>query len=78
MYERMLKEVPDDYSQRDQIDMDVRRSMQWSAELRPHLRDLLLTFSFYNDRWGYVQGMNFLAEHLMKMRLPMNLTYSLF
>lgn len=70
LYHRMLEEIPEDFALRDQIEMDVKRSLNDRQELRGCLYNMLLAFSFYNDKIGYVQGMNYIGENILKLTLP--------
>lgn len=49
--------------------MDVHRSLNWKSSLKPKLEELLNIFSYYNEKIGYLQGMNYLGEHLLKLNL---------
>lgn len=38
---------------------------------------MLQVFTYYNYRLGYVQGMNYLGEHLFKLNLEEETTYNI-
>jgi hypothetical protein len=58
--------------------MDVRRSISWKPELRETLRDILVVFSFYNEKIGYLQGMNYLGETILKLPISAESAYCIF
>jgi hypothetical protein len=68
IYAKMLKEMADDHHPFSEvINLDVKRSLASRPELQPQLRNMLLIFSYYNSEIGYVQGMNYQGEHILKL-----------
>src|SRR5690606_7387386 len=49
------------------ISLDVKRSLGKTPHLQPVVEKVLLMFSFYHFDVGYVQGMNYLGENIMKL-----------
>lgn len=79
IYAKMLKEMADDHHPFSEvINLDVKRSLANRPELQPQLRNMLLIFSYYNSEIGYVQGMNYQGEHILKLTSEVNISYSLF
>ena len=67
VFSRMLKELPDFIEHADIINLDVKRSLSWDESLRNLLVSILSAFSFYNPNIGYLQGMNYLCENILKL-----------
>lgn len=61
IYKEMINTVPLDFSEREIIKLDVKRSLSWDPSLRTALTDLLVTFAYNHKDTGYLQGMNYLA-----------------
>lgn len=55
--------------------MDVKRSLNNRPEQRDTLKDMLMAFSFYNQKIGYLQGMNYIGENILKLNMSPQSSY---
>ena len=78
VYERMVAEVPDFTKQIDLINLDTRRSLGWDEKLRVKMIEVLKTFSYYHPDHGYLQGMNYLCENILKLTDDTYICYFIF
>lgn len=63
----MLGEVPAQTEHSEIIILDAKRSLAWDESLREELTLVLKCFAFYHPHVGYLQGMNYLCENLLKL-----------
>ncbi len=74
----MMKELPEATANSEIIWLDVNRSLNWNQELRITMTYILNLFTYYHAETGYLQGMNYLCEHLLKMTEDQYEVYSMF
>lgn len=78
VFEKMLNELPDFTEHSDIIVLDAKRSLSWDETLREKLILILKCFAFYHPNVGYLQGMNYLCENILKLTDDVFTGYKIF
>lgn len=78
VYQRMVQEVPAVTEHSEIIGLDARRSLGWEEKLRVQMVEVLTAFAYYHPDNGYLQGMNYLCENILKLTDDTYTCYAIF
>ena len=78
VYQRMVAEVPAETESSEIIGLDARRSLGWEEALRKQLVEVLGSYAYYHPDVGYLQGINYLCENILKLTADSYTCYTIF